>query len=68
MSRTIYRLDLFSRLQAADNDDLPDGAWWGALEAEVEAFNWENKTNHDPHDAVMYYLQLNNKSEERGLV
>ena len=33
--------ELMARLKAADNDDLPDGAWWCALESEVEAFNAE---------------------------
>lgn len=47
--------DLFAYLDAADNDDLPDGAWWATLEEAVEYFNKGNGTTFNPNDTVHLY-------------
>ena len=38
-------------------EDLADGAWWAFLEEGVVAFNREENTKFDPHEAVLTYIQ-----------
>jgi len=43
-------------LEALDNDDLPDGAWWACLEEGVSVYNEVEGTKVDPNDGVHAYL------------
>jgi hypothetical protein len=43
-------------LEAWDNDELPDGAWWAMLMEGVEAYNDEYDGDIDPHDGVLAYV------------
>lgn len=56
MSERALHDALLASLEAADNDDLPDGAWWQVLEDAVTFFNEAHSTNFDPNDTVHKYL------------
>ena len=43
-------------LEAWNNDELPDGAWWAMLEEGVTAYNEVEGTRVDPNDGVHAYL------------
>ena len=43
-------------LEAFDNDELSDGAWWACLEEGVSAYNEVEGTDVDPNDGVHAYL------------
>jgi hypothetical protein len=51
---------LIAALDAANNDDLPDGAWFAVLEDTVEFYNEEHGTDFDPNDTVHQYLRMRN--------
>ncbi len=42
-------------------DDFSDGAWQAACENAVEAYNEEHKTNIDPYDGWLYWVQQTSK-------
>lgn len=50
--------ELYWWIDARNDDDLPDGAWWAVLEEAVVNYNAEYGTDHDPNDAVHAYLQV----------
>lgn len=43
-------------LDAYDDDNLSDGAWWSRLEEGVTAWNELNNDNLDPHEIVSQYV------------
>lgn len=49
--------DLLYYMQANDNDELSDGAWQAMLEDSVKAYNRNHKTNYDPFEMFMEYIQ-----------
>lgn len=51
-----HRIGIFTALEAMNDDDLPDGAWWQVLEDTVTFCNEELKTNFDSNDVVHYWL------------
>lgn len=54
------REKFFSRMDATNNDDLPDGAWWCVLEETAQQFLTQHhltKPWHDPFEAVHQYLR-----------
>ena len=53
--------ELYYFVDAMNDDDLPDGAWWAMLEEGVRNYNSEYGTNYDPHEAVHRYLQARDK-------
>ena len=50
------REELFSVLDAANDDDLTVGAWWCVLEDTVEEYNDENRTGFDPFESVLSWV------------
>lgn len=48
-------------IDAWNNDDLPDGAWWAMLEEGVDSYNKEFGTSIDGNDGVHAYLRLKNE-------
>ena len=55
---------LYTLLDAADNDDLPDGAWWQNLEDTVEHFNKVNQTDFDPNAVVHSWVEKKSKTRK----
>lgn len=53
---------LYYMMEASDNDDLPDGAWWHVLEDCVTYWNKKNKTKFDPNSTVHAYLKWKEKN------
>lgn len=45
-------------LDAYDDDNLSDGAWWSRLEEGVTAWNELNNDNLDPHEIVSEYVAI----------
>jgi hypothetical protein len=45
-------------MDAHDNDELPDGAWFQVLEVAAEQFMKDNKIRGDANDAVHQYLEM----------
>ena len=43
-------------MQAFDNDDLPDGAWWCVLEEGAQKFLDEHKIKYDSNSATHKFL------------
>ena len=43
-------------MNAANDDDLPDGAWWQTLEDTAEWFKNEYEHSYDSFEAVHAYL------------
>jgi hypothetical protein len=48
--------ELWYWIDARNDDELPDGAWWSVLEEAVVDYNEEYGTDYDPFDAVHAYL------------
>ncbi|OED40244.1 hypothetical protein ACH42_17170 [Endozoicomonas sp. (ex Bugula neritina AB1)] len=48
---------VFAFMEAFDDDDAPDGAWWAMLEEGVRAYNELNNTRYDEHNTVHAYLK-----------
>jgi len=51
------REEFMSYMEAHDNDDLPDGAWFCVLENAGEQFLQEHKPKGDGNDAAHLYLE-----------
>lgn len=59
--------DFIAFMNAYDNDDLPDGAWWQMLEDGALQW-WREKDNYlDPTDTVHFYLKANAEKIQRDL-
>lgn len=54
-----YPPGYFEFMEAFDNDELPDGAWWAVLEDGAREANQHFKIKRDPFDAVHAYLTRN---------
>lgn len=48
--------ELYYYLEAFDDPDLPDGAWWAKLENGVTSYNEEFNTEFDECDTVQEYI------------
>lgn len=46
-----------SCMNAANNDDLPDGAWFAVLEETAARFMKENRIRGDENDAAHQWIQ-----------
>lgn len=55
--------DLYYYMDAFNDEDAPDGAWWAILENAVTFFNAENETSYDPFEMVHAYITRS--SEEK---
>ena len=44
-------------MRAANDDSLPDGAWWAKLEDAAEEFMRQHKLGDDANGAVLLYLR-----------
>jgi len=53
-------------MDAHNDDDASDGAWWGILEDSVEFFNNDNKTKYDPFESVHEYIQKKATEQEEA--
>jgi hypothetical protein len=53
-------------MDAHDNDDLPDGAWFQVLEDAAEQFMKDNKIRGDANDATHQYLSMGKFDDTRG--
>lgn len=51
-----FKDEFLDYMGAADNDDLPDDAWWAVLEDAAGAFMKEQKLKGEASDAVHQYL------------
>lgn len=49
--------DLFYFIDAHNDDDASDGAWWAMLENAVTAWNEKHGTNYDENETVHAYIQ-----------
>jgi hypothetical protein len=49
--------ELYYFIEAHDNDDLPDGAWWSVLENAVTYWNEKHGTNFDENETVHAYVE-----------
>ena len=49
--------ELFWFIDAHNDDDLPDGAWFAVLEDAVTYWNKKHGTNFDENEAVHAYLE-----------
>ena len=49
--------ELFAYMEAHDDDDAPDGAWWAKLEDAVRSWNTDHSPELDPFDTVHEYLK-----------
>lgn len=49
--------DFIACMEAADNDDLPDGAWFQVLEDCAESFMKTHHLRGDSNDAAHQYLR-----------
>lgn len=46
-------------MEASENDDLPDGAWFAVLEDAAGWFMKQHKIKHgDAHDAAHQYIRM----------
>ena len=50
------KAEFMSYMDAADDDDAPDGAWFQMLEDAAEAFMAKHKLRGHPNDAAHQYL------------
>lgn len=59
MKNDKYSTDsLVGFLEAFDDEDLPDGAWWAMLEEGAESFaEFNNLKNYDANSMVHEYLK-----------
>lgn len=48
--------------EASGADEMPDGAWQCVMMEGVEAYNEDEKTNIDPHEGWLYWIE--NREEE----
>ena len=55
--------DLYYFMDAHNDDDAPDGAWWGILENSVTLYNEGAGTCLDPYEMVHAYIER--KAEEQ---
>jgi len=56
--------ELFWFIDAHDDDDLSDGAWWAVLEDAVRYWNKEHGTELDENDTVHEYLRLQERKQK----
>lgn len=49
--------------EASGADDMPDGAWQCVMMEGVEAYNEEEGTNYDPHEAWLEWCQWSAENE-----
>ncbi len=54
---------LFHHIDAYNDDELSDGAWWSVLENAVTFWNEEHKTHFDECDTVHAYLKWKGKQK-----
>lgn len=52
-----YPEELMEMMWAADDDDLPDGAWQAVIEDAVTMYNQMRGTEFDPFEAWLYYIE-----------
>lgn len=55
--KTLLPDELYYFIDAHNDDDAPDGAWWAILEDAVSYWNKEHGTNFDENDTVHAYLE-----------
>jgi len=55
--KEVDTMELFSLLDAVNDDELSDGAWFAVLMDTVEAWNSDNDENLDLHDTVLEWIQ-----------
>lgn len=51
------KAEFFAALDAADNDDLPDGAWFAVLEETAERFMRQHRIKGCENTAVHQWIQ-----------
>lgn len=51
--------EFMAAMEAADNDDLPDGAWFAVLEEAAERVMRQHHIKGDRNDAVHQWVQAN---------
>ena len=49
--------ELYYFIDAHNDDDAPDGAWWAILEDSVTFWNKDHGTSYDENDTVHSYLR-----------
>ena len=63
---TRLREEFYAVMQANDDDDLPDGAWFCRLEETAEQFIEKYKLRWaDRNDAAHQYIRMCNEKEEK---
>ena len=55
--KEVDTMELFSLLDAVNDDQLSDGAWFAVLMDTVETWNSDNDENLDLHDTVLEWIQ-----------
>lgn len=55
--------DLMYTMDAANDDDLSDGAWWQTLQDTAEWYKGEYKHSYDSFEAVHAYLEWKREQE-----
>ncbi len=59
-----YPAGLMHSIDAMNDDQMPDGAWWAMLEEAVQAYNERNNTDFDETASVHAYLKWNFKGKK----
>ena len=59
-------IEFTAYIEMADNESLPDGAWWVALEDACRMFMEQCGIKGDPFEATHQYLRLNYPDDEQG--
>jgi len=58
--------ELYWFIDALNDDDMPDGAWWALLEEGAKNFNNEYGTDYDPFECVHGYLRAKHPESENA--
>ena len=58
-------IEFAAYVEMADNESLPDGAWWAVLEDTCRMFMEQYGIKGDPFEATHQYLRLNYPDDEQ---
>ena len=57
-------IEFVAYVEMADDDHLPDGAWWAVLESTCQMFLEQYGIKGDPFEATHQYLRLKYPEKE----